>query len=90
MAFPRNRRSGCRSLHHAHPDRTGRTGSRSGDDQETLERYPPDKSIGDKDIYGVSLLYHRAGHLFAAEGRQADALRPSAARRSLPIAWETP
>jgi CHAT domain-containing protein/tetratricopeptide (TPR) repeat protein/Tol biopolymer transport system component len=41
--------------------------------KKQLERYPQDKSIAEKDVYGVSLLYHRAGHLFAAEGRQADA-----------------
>ncbi|MBW2143100.1 MAG: CHAT domain-containing protein [Deltaproteobacteria bacterium] len=28
-----------------------------------LERYPPGTPISDKDIYGVSLLHHRAGHL---------------------------
>jgi len=28
-----------------------------------LDRYPPGSPISDKDIYGVSLLHHRAGHL---------------------------
>ncbi len=41
--------------------------------QKQLGRYPPDKSIAERDVYGVSLLYHRAGHLFAAEERPADA-----------------
>jgi CHAT domain-containing protein/Tol biopolymer transport system component/Tfp pilus assembly protein PilF len=41
--------------------------------KKQLEGYPEDKSIAERDLYGVSLLYHRAGHLFAAEGREVDA-----------------
>ncbi len=40
--------------------------------EEALNRqtafYPEGKSVSDSDAYGVSLLYHRAGHLSAAEG----------------------
>ncbi|MDB9823034.1 tetratricopeptide repeat protein [Deltaproteobacteria bacterium] len=31
--------------------------------KEQLDRYPPEDPVSDKDLYGVSLLYHRAGHL---------------------------
>jgi len=58
--------------------------------KKQLERYPQDESIAEKDLYGVSLLYHRAGHLFVAEGRQPKPLTPSAGRLNLPIAWEIP
>ncbi|MDM8516979.1 CHAT domain-containing protein [Desulfobacterales bacterium HSG16] len=33
---------------------------------EQLDRYPDDKPVADKDAYGVSLLFHRAGHLAVA------------------------
>ncbi|MFC1856930.1 CHAT domain-containing protein [Thermodesulfobacteriota bacterium] len=36
--------------------------------QKQLAEYPVNKPVSDRDVYGVSLLYHRAGQLAAARG----------------------
>ncbi|MFH2219462.1 MAG: tetratricopeptide repeat protein [Pseudomonadota bacterium] len=41
--------------------------------REQLEQYPPDKPVSGRDRYGVSLLFHRAGLLAAAQGRPLEA-----------------
>jgi len=41
--------------------------------KKQLAEYPLDKTVSDKDVYGVSLLYHRAGQLTAARGKRAEA-----------------
>ena len=38
-----------------------------------LAQYPPGRPVPEKDLYGVSLLAHRAGHLAYAEGRHFEA-----------------
>jgi CHAT domain-containing protein/tetratricopeptide (TPR) repeat protein len=38
-----------------------------------LIQYPPNQPVSDKDIFGVSLLYHRAGHLAAARNKYSEA-----------------
>ena len=40
-----------------------------------LEQYPIKKTIDSNDLYGVSLLYHRAGHLAFALNENLDALK---------------
>ena len=41
--------------------------------REQLAEFPANKPVADKDVYGVSLLYHRAGQLAAARGKLAEA-----------------
>lgn len=41
--------------------------------RKQLAEYPPDKIIEDQDLYGVSLLYHRAGLLSAARKQYKEA-----------------
>lgn len=41
--------------------------------QRQLSIYPPGKPVADKDVFGVSLLYHRAGLLSAAEKKYDNA-----------------
>ncbi|UCF94291.1 MAG: tetratricopeptide repeat protein [Desulfobacterales bacterium] len=40
--------------------------------QRQLSDYPADKPVADPDVYGVSLLYHRAGHLAVALGKSRE------------------
>ena len=41
--------------------------------KKQLAEYPLDKTVSAKDVYGVSLLYHRAGQLSAVRGKPAEA-----------------
>ncbi len=41
--------------------------------KKQLAQYPSDKPVSDKDAYGVSLLYHRAGHLAYAREKFSEA-----------------
>ncbi|MEE8429665.1 MAG: tetratricopeptide repeat protein, partial [Candidatus Desulfatibia sp.] len=41
--------------------------------KKQLAAYPVSKPVSDKNVYGVSLLYHRAGQLAAARGKLAEA-----------------
>ncbi len=58
--------------------------------EKQLAQYPPHKSVGEKDRYGVSLLYHRAGLLANATGDNEAAFDQFAESASLCMEMKSP